>query len=87
LDLFDREDYARVWKTYDKYEKRFRGLKAKLPKRYSDQFGGESLKQFVPAFMGEEPPAPAVLIPSTIVPEGSGGKNAVYQELAQRNPR
>ncbi len=87
LDLFNREDYARVWKTWDKSEKRFRRLKTLLQKRYSDRFGGESLKQFVLAFMGEESPTPAVLVPTPIVSEGSRDQNEVSKDIARRNPR
>lgn len=87
LELFDREDYARVWKSWDRSEKRFRRWKTLLSRRYSDRFGGESLKQFVLAFMGEESPTPAVLVPSEIVSESSPEPHQFSQELARHNPR
>lgn len=69
LEFLDREDYVRIWQSWDKLEKRAQRMKRGLEKYYAEKFNGESLEQRMLEFMeGEEPEPVSVKASATVQP-------------------
>ena len=68
LELFDRDDFVRVWNAYDRQEKHAARMKDGLEKYFSQKFVGETLKQYMLPFPDGEQIV-EVLMPSLEGPE------------------